>query len=236
MRRRSSSEHRRTTAMATSSSCHRAQDPNQSYKRMRLRTRPDRHVPRSCPNSHRQTNEQLTTSCTAHTGHGVVIVFWGEDVIATTTVLTAEATSFIGLRWTTCSSPITKIARTPEEAQELVQQNQGNLRDVQTVLVMKDYARGSIWAYPVAVKGIAATPHEVEMILHDFDACVLGSALMFRKTDQEPAIIECKRGSADYGTRSLPTPPRKTTREWATRRPTAALRGRSKNSRAACLP
>ena len=57
-------EQRRASAMATSSSCsssHRAQDPNQSYQRMRLQTTPDRHAPRSGPNSYRQMNEQLTT-------------------------------------------------------------------------------------------------------------------------------------------------------------------------------
>ena len=77
-RRRSSSEHRRTTAMETSSSNHRAQNPNQSHQRMRLQTRPDMHSPRSGLTSHRQMNEALTTSRTAHTGHGAVLVLWGE--------------------------------------------------------------------------------------------------------------------------------------------------------------
>ena len=48
------------------------------------------------------------------------------------------------------------IARTEEEARELISKNTGNVRDVQTVLVLKDYSRGSIWAYPVPGKGISA--------------------------------------------------------------------------------
>ena len=75
------------------------------------------------------------------------------------------------------------VARTLEEAEELIRQNKGNVRDVQTVLDMKDYARGSIWAYPVAGKGLAAAPQIVEMILHDLNACGLGSALIVTKTD-----------------------------------------------------
>ena len=59
---------------------------------------------------------------------------------------------------------------------------------------MKDYARGSIWAYPVAGKGLAAAPQLVEMILHDLDACGLGSALVVTKTEQEPATIEVQAG------------------------------------------
>ena len=86
------------------------------------------------------------------------------------------------------------VASTVEEAEELTRQNNGNVRDAQTVLVMKDYARGSIWAYPVAGKGLVAAPQIVEMILHDLDACGLGSALIVTKNDQEPAIIEVQAG------------------------------------------
>ena len=69
--------------------------------------RPDVHAPRSGLNSQRWINEQLTTSRIAHTGHGAGLVFWGENVIVTITVSTAEETLSSDLHWTACSSPST---------------------------------------------------------------------------------------------------------------------------------
>ena len=82
------------------------------------------------------------------------------------------------------------ITKTLEEAHELIEQHQGDVREVQPALVMKDYARGSVWAYPVDGKGMAASPFIAEMILSDLDSCGLGSAQIVSKTDQEPAIVE----------------------------------------------
>ena len=79
---------------------------------------------------------------------------------------------------------------TEEEAVELITKNSGCVRDILTVLVLKEYCCGTIWAYPVAGKGMSAAPHIVEAMLADLDACGLGTARIVTKSDQEPAIVE----------------------------------------------
>ena len=44
------------------------------------------------------------------------------------------------------------ITKTLEEAHELIEQHQGDVREVQPTLVMKDYARGSVWPTPSTAK------------------------------------------------------------------------------------
>ena len=93
------------------------------------------------------------------------------------------------------------ITKTLEEAHELIEKHQGDIREVQPTLVMKDYARGSVWAYPVDGKGMAAAPFIAEMILSDLDSCGLGSAQLVSKTDQEPGLSKYKVRSASYDVR-----------------------------------
>ena len=151
--------------------------------------RPDVHAPRSGLNSHRRMNEQLTTS---RIGCRACVLGRGRNRYHHRIDGRGDIVQIIALDYMFFTDY--GVARALEEAEERTQQNNGNVRDVQTVLVMKDYAQGSIWAYLVAGEGLAAAPQLVEMILHDLDACGLGSALLVTKADQEPAIIEVQAG------------------------------------------
>ena len=79
---------------------------------------------------------------------------------------------------------------TIEEAEELVAKASNPCRTISTILVLKDYVFGSVWAYPVAGQGFAAAPNVIDHVLGDLAACGLDKARLISKNDQEVAIRE----------------------------------------------
>ena len=82
------------------------------------------------------------------------------------------------------------VATTWAAAEEMIQRNGGQNREILTVLVLKDFMFGAVWAYPVRGKGLDAAPEVIDHILGDLDASGLDKARIVIKSDQEASMKE----------------------------------------------
>ena len=89
------------------------------------------------------------------------------------------------------------IAKRIDEAEDLIKKGGGLQRSCMTVMVLKDFRSKSVWAYPVAGKGMGAAEWLITGVLADLDTCGLDGCRIVLQSDQETSILEVQRRSAE---------------------------------------
>ena len=99
------------------------------------------------------------------------------------------------------------IAKSIDEAENLIKKGGGLQRSCMTVMVFKDFRSKSVWAYPVEGKGVGAAEWLITQVLEDPDTCGLGGCRIVLKSHQEPSILdiqsrigELRRQAHSHGT------------------------------------
>ena len=89
------------------------------------------------------------------------------------------------------------IAKSIDEAEDLIKKGGGLQRSCMTVMVLKDFRSKSVWAYPVEGKGVGAAEWLITQVLEDLDTCGLDGCRIVFKSDQDPNILEVQHRIAE---------------------------------------
>ena len=89
------------------------------------------------------------------------------------------------------------IAKSIDEAEDLIKKGGGLQRSCMTVMVLKDFRSKSVWAYPCEGKGAGAAEWLITQVLEDLDTCGLDGCRIVFKYDQEPSILEVQNRIAE---------------------------------------
>ena len=82
------------------------------------------------------------------------------------------------------------IAKSIDEAEDLIKKGGGLQRSCMTVMVPKNISALSVWAYLVEGKGVRAADWLVTQVLEVLDTCGLDGCRIVLKSRQEPSILE----------------------------------------------